>query len=418
MARQVHPDIIGMCAPNSEAFHTNTRLPDYEQYRRLFNGYAMPLAFVDLDLMGENALEIVRRANGKRIRVATKSIRCVSVLRRILEIGSSFQGLMSYSAAEAVFLSRHGFDDILVAYPTWNELQIRSVCEEVGSGKYIALMVDSVEHVFRLNAVAARHGTTLPICLDIDLSMDLPGLHFGVWRSPVSSVESALSVFRAVRQSPHLRLDGIMGYEAQIAGVGDKGSGVEPRLIRLLKQRSIPRLRELRMAVVDALIAQGAVLRIVNGGGTGSLESTAQEVCVTEVTVGSGFYSPTLFDQFREFRHLPAAGFAIEIVRQPKSKTFTCAGGGYVASGAAGRSKLPQPYLPVGAHLVEREAAGEVQTPIVYAGDIQLQLGDPIFMRHAKAGELCEHFNHLHLISSNNIVGTVPTYRGEGYVFL
>jgi len=248
--------------------------------------------------------------------------------------------------------------------------------------------------------------------------MDLPGLHFGVWRSPVSSVESALSVFRAVRQSPHLRLDGIMGYEAQIAGVGDKGSGVEPRLIRLLKQRSIPRLRELRMAVVDALIAQGAVLRIVNGGGTGSLESTAQEVCVTEVTVGSGFYSPTLFDQFREFRHLPAAGFAIEIVRQPKSKTFTCAGGGYVASGAAGRSKLPQPYLPVGAHLVEREAAGEVQTPIVYAGDIQLQLGDPIFMRHAKAGELCEHFNHLHLISSNNIVGTVPTYRGEGYVFL
>lgn len=392
-------------------------LPDYEYYRSIFKDKPMPFAFVDMDMLTENSAAIVRRAQGKPIRVASKSIRIRAILQHIRNSNSAFQGLMCYSAAEAVYLSENGFDDLLVAYPVWQRALIEAVGKAVQNGKMIVLMVDSIEHIHHLETIAAACEVVLPVCLDIDLSMDLPGLRFGVWRSPVNTVEVALQVYSEIEASPHLRCEGIMGYEAQIAGIGDKNVGLETGMIKVLKRRSLPRLRELRRAVVEALEARGARLRIINGGGTGSLETTSQENCVTEVAAGSGFYAPTLFDHYQGFQHHPAAGYAIEIVRTPKPKIYTCYGGGYIASGGAGKGKLPQPYLPAGATLTGREGAGEVQTPILYDGPEMLSLGDPIFMRHAKAGELFEHFNRAYLISSGKIIDEVPTYRGEGYAF-
>lgn len=389
----------------------------YEAYKSTFTGKSMPFAFVDMDILTENATAIAQRAQAKPIRIASKSIRIVKILRHILQLDNAFQGVMCYSATEAVHLSKNGFDDLLVAYPIWQRSVIEAVCNELHDGKTIVLMVDSAEHIRHLSKIAAASGVVLPVCLDIDLSIDFPGIHFGVWRSPVKTVEAALQLFSLIKDSSSLRFEGIMGYEAQIAGVGDKNVGMESSIIKILKRRSVPRLRERRQAIVNALKAHGANLRIVNGGGTGSLETTSQEDCVTEVTAGSGFYSPTLFDHYSDFQHRPAAGYAIEIIRKPKAGIFTCYGGGFVASGGAGKGKLPKPYLPTGAHLTDREGAGEVQTPVMYSGLEQLSLGDPIFMRHAKAGELFEHFNTAYLISGSQIIDEVPTYRGDGCSF-
>jgi D-serine deaminase-like pyridoxal phosphate-dependent protein len=148
------------------------------------------------------------------------------------------------------------------------------------------------------------------------------------------------------------------------------------------------------------------------------LTTTVEDPSVTEVTVGSAFYAPALYDHFRDVRYAPAAGYAIEIVRRPAPTIYTCLGGGYVGSGAAGADKLPQPHLPSGAQLIAREGAGEVQTPILYAGPVKLALGEPIFMRHSKAGELCERFPTLLLVSKGRIVEEVSTYRGDGQCFL
>jgi D-serine deaminase-like pyridoxal phosphate-dependent protein len=401
----------------SELCISHMKTPPYQLYRSIFDGRQMPYAFVDMELLTENGAAIARRAQGKSVRIASKSIRITAVLRQILGMHSSFNGVMCYSAAEANHLSRHGFDDLLVAYPVWRRPMIEAVCHQLQAGKTIVLMVDSPDHIEHLGAIAAANDVVLPVCLDIDLSMDLPGIHFGVWRSPVKTVEAALQLYSMIEAEPHLRFEGIMGYEAQIAGVGDKNVGLASGIIKALKRRSIPLLRERRLAIVDALKSRGANLRIVNGGGTGSLETTSQEDCVTEVTAGSGFYAPSLFDHYSEFQHQPAAGYAIEIIRRPKPGIYTCYSGGYVASGEAGKGKLPKPYLPVGAALTGREGAGEVQTPIIYQGSESLSLGDPIFMRHAKAGELFEHFNTTYLISGGKIVDEVPTYRGEGCAF-
>jgi D-serine deaminase-like pyridoxal phosphate-dependent protein len=281
-------------------------------------------------------------------------------------------------------------------------------------------MVDSPDHINHINAISRKVNVAVPVCIDVDMSSEFPGLHFGVWRSGLRKAEDAVGLYRTIKESSHTRLAGMMGYEAQIAGVGDNNAGqaIMNTVIRTLKNKSAKEIAQRRANVVQALAHEGAQLRFVNGGGTGSLETTAQEDAVTEVTAGSGFFSSALFDNYKNFQHLPAAGFAIEVVRQPKPGMVTCHGGGYIASGEPTPSKAPKPYLPDGLQMVKNEGAGEVQTPLTVPDNVSLNLGDPVFLRHSKSGELCERFNDLHLVSTGAIQETIPTYRGEGKSFL
>jgi D-serine deaminase-like pyridoxal phosphate-dependent protein len=396
--------------------------PDYEAYRQTFAHVPMPFAYVDLDLLDRNIRDIARDEGSKKIRIASKSIRNVEVLRRILLSDDAFEGVMCYTAKEAVFLAKQGFTDLLLGYPTWDSEGIEALADLIGDGHLITFMVDCSEHLDRLESIAAQKNIRIPVCLDIDMSASYPGLRFGVWRSPLSGWAEVEPLVKRITASSRVRLDGIMGYEAQIAGVGDQvpGKELKNRVVRMLKKRSIREVAERRKEIVSGIEALGISLRFVNAGGTGSLSSSREEPVVTELTVGSGFYSPLLFDHYRGFQYAPAAGFAVEIVRKPRHDIITCMGGGYTASGAADGSKLPRPYLPAGLELFPLEGAGEVQTPLLNRGmrATSLNLGDPVFFRHAKAGELCERFQTLIAISGGSIAGEYPTYRGMGENFL
>ncbi len=397
--------------------------PTYEAYQRIFSGRRMPFAYVDLDLLDANIRAVASRAGGKHIRVASKSVRSVGILRRILESDPCFQGIMTFTPHEAVYLAQQGFDDLLMGYPCWRADDIAAIAQATKAGAHITLMVDSLAHVEHAETIAKREGVRLPLCLDIDMAIDLPGLHFGVWRSSIRTAAQARPIIERIAASQYIWLDGLMGYEAQVAGVGDnyRGQALKNQLVRFLQRRSVAEAARRRaeiVALAQTFATPERPLRFVNGGGTGSLATTRNEAAVTEVTVGSAFYGPALFDNYRAFRYLPAAGYAIEIVRRPRPDIYTCLGGGYVASGGLGADKLPAPYLPVGAKLDPLEAGGEVQTPIHYSGPIPLNLGDPIFLRHSKAGELCERFTHLLLVSNGAIVDEIPTYRGDGQCFL
>jgi D-serine deaminase-like pyridoxal phosphate-dependent protein len=393
---------------------------DYSYYRQAFAGHAMPFAWLDLDLLDDNIRAILGRAGSKYVRIASKSVRSVAVLRRILAASPVFRGLMCFTAREAAWLAGQGFDDLLMGYPVWHPDDLAAVARATADGAHITLMVDSVAHVEQAEAVARAHNVRLPLCLEVDMTLAVPGLHFGVWRSPLQNADLARPVLERIAGSAHVALDGIMGYEAQVAGVGDNYPGqlAKNALVRRLKGRSVRLDAERRAAVVALAESLCGPLRFVNGGGTGSMATTREESAVTEMTVGSGFYSPALFDNYREFHFQPAAGFAIEIVRIPAPGIYTCLGGGYSASGGAGKDRLPSVHLPVGAQLDPLEGAGEVQTPIHYRGPERLALGDPVLMRHAKAGELCERFTHLACIQNGVIVDEVTTYRGDGRCFL
>ncbi|MBB6635182.1 amino acid deaminase/aldolase [Cohnella thailandensis] len=395
-------------------------VPEYSYYKRVFEGLPTPYAYLDLDLFDANARAIAEAAGDKKVRIASKSIRCVDALRRILSAGSVFQGIMCFTGREAVWLAGQGFDDLLLGYPIWNRDEIEGIARLVHEGHSIVLMVDSMEHVEHIERIAQAAGVRMPVCLDIDMSSTYPGLRFGVWRSPLGGWRQARPIVERIAASKSVRLDGIMGYEAQIAGLGDNipGQALQNRIVRLLKKRSIVEVARRRSEVLEGIRSLGLPLRIVNAGGTGSLASSRLEPGVTEITAGSGFYSPLLFDAYRGFRYEPAAGFAVAVVRRPAPGVYTCLGGGYVASGAPGNEKLPKPYLPAGMRLMPREGAGEVQTPLRYDGAEPLAIGDPVFFRHAKAGELCERFDLLYAVSNGTIVGEYKTYRGMGECFL
>ncbi|MBU8898019.1 amino acid deaminase/aldolase [Corallococcus sp. H22C18031201] len=385
---------------------------DHAYYAKALEGRRLPLAFVDLDLLKDNATALVRRAGGKPIRLATKSVRCVSLIRRVLETVPGFQGLMCYRPDEAVRLRERGLTNLLMGYPVVDPEALAELCRPPSP---VTLMVDCAEHVELAARAAQRHGARVPLCLDVDLSLDLPGLWFGVYRSPVRTPEDALKVARAIAASEGVFLAGVMGYEAQLAGVPDASpfAGMKNLAVRALQRGAVRAVHARRAAIVRALADAGVSLSFVNGGGTGSLESTRADASVTELAAGSGLFSPALFDGYRMFRHQPAAAFAIPVTRRPAPGIFTLQGGGFVASGAAGPDKLPRPYLPEGVRLFPLEGVGEVQTPIAYEGPVPLPLGAPVFFRHAKAGELCEHFRTLLLLSEGRVVEEVPTYRGE-----
>ncbi len=388
--------------------------------RERLRGESLPLAYVDMDMLLANAATLVARAGGKPVRLASKSVRCRELLRRVISTSPAFQGILCFSAAEAAHLASDGFKDLVVAYPTVDSHAIAAVCRQVAAGAQICLMVDEVGQLAALATVAREHDVELAVAIDLDMSTRFPGLHFGVHRSPLHDVAGALKLATAIAQTPHLRLDGLMGYEAQIAGLQDyiPGQVLKSTVVRALKQRSLAELKVRRGAVVRALRDHGHNLRFVNGGGTGSLEASCADDVVTELAAGSGLFGPLLFDGYATFQPLPAAGFALPIVRRPSPGIYTCFGGGWIASGMAGPERMPRPYLPATAQLLTTEGAGEVQTPIRYDGSVSLELGDPVCFRHAKAGELCEHVNELLLFTSDGTRERVPTYRGDGFAFV
>lgn len=397
-------------------------MKEYGIYREAFRGRGMPLAFVDLDAVETNAERIAGAAEeeGKTVRVVSKSVRSVEVLERILGTSDAFEGVMAFKADEAAFLSERGFDDILVAYPVWNEGEIREACE---ADAKVTLMVSEEKHVERVGEAASKAGVDdVPLCIDVDMSVDYPVLRFGVYRSKVRSPDEVLELASVIDETQGVRLNAVMGYEAQIAGLGGRNpanSTAKNALIRKLKQRSKDPVLERRGAAVEALEDAGYELGFVNGGGTGSLEFTAADPSVTEVAVGSGFYFSHLFDYHENLDYEPAAGYAVEVTRKPAEGVYTCRGGGYVASGPPGIDKAPKPVLPEGAELTQ-EGAGEVQTPVKYDGSEELRRGDPVVFRYSKAGEMCERFDSLLLLRTNDeeVVDEVPTYRGEGRCFM
>ncbi len=381
-----------------------------------------PFAIVDLDALWTNAADLVRRARDKPIRLASKSIRCRELQQRVLE-SDGFEGTLAFTLPEALWLATHGFDDLLVAYPTTHRealLELVRVRVERPDLR-LTIMIDSADQLDFIDSLTGPRAAPLRVCLDVDAGWWVLGgrLRIGAKRSPVHSPEDAVDLARRVVAREGFRLVGLMSYEAQIAGVGDAPPGHPLRglAIRAMQRRSAAELVARRTGIVRA-VADLAPLEFVNGGGTGSLERTAREPAVMEVAAGSGLYGPALFSSYRGFEPRPAALFALAVVRKPSAQAATVLGGGYLASGPGDRARLPQPHLPLGLELDAQEGAGEVQTPLLGPAAARLGIGDRVYFRHAKAGELCERFASLHLVEGDRIVEEVPSYRGESRCFL
>ncbi|MFI6208550.1 amino acid deaminase/aldolase [Streptomyces sp. NPDC051041] len=394
---------------------------DRARYDRATAHLDAPLAIVDLAAFDANAGDLVRRAGGKPVRVASKSVRCRALLERVLA-RDGFAGVMSFTLAESLWLARSGFDDVLLAYPSADRAGYAELAADPELAAAVTVTVDDPAQLDLIDAARGGGREVVRVCLELDTSLRLLGgrVRVGARRSPLHSPAGIAGLARAVARRPGFRVVGIMAYEGHVAGVGDAVAGrpLRSRAVRLMQAAARRELAERRAEAVRAVRALVPDLEFVNGGGTGSVQHTAAEDAVTEIAAGSGLYLPRLFDHYTSFGGRPAALFAQPVVRRPGVGAVTVLGGGYPASGPAGADRLPQPYLPPGLRYDPREGAGEVQTPLLGAVADDLRIGDRVWFRHAKAGELCERFDALHLVEGDAVTATVPTYRGEGRAFL
>ncbi|MFI9410961.1 alanine racemase [Nocardia gamkensis] len=372
-----------------------------------------PLAALDLPTLRANAADLVRRAAGTPIRVASKSVRCRAVLAEVLgadlTAAGGFAGVMSYSLREALWLVRHGARDVLLGYPTVDRAALAELAADDIASRTITLMIDDAAQLDLVRAALGTDRVRPRVCLDVDASLRIGPLHLGVRRSPVRTPQQAAALADAALRRG-FDVVGVMTYEAQIAGLPDSNVAV-----RLVKRASAAEIRKRRGEVLDAVRSVSGELEIVNSGGSGSIEVSVADPDVTEVTAGSGLYVPTLFDDYRAFTPRPALYFALPVLRRPAADIATVFAGGYIASGPAGSSRVPKPVWPRGLKLLGTEGAGEVQTPL--SGAAELRIGDRVWFRHAKAGELCERFDAMQLVDEDGSRVGAPTYRGEGVCF-
>ncbi|HEY8076564.1 MAG TPA: alanine racemase [Labilithrix sp.] len=384
-------------------------LADWSRYRRAIRGETMPLALVDLDALEANVAHLVRAADGKPIRLATKSVRAPALMRHIVDAANgAIHGVMAFSGLECPALRAAGFEDIVVAYPTVQPAELDAIVHANASGARAALVVDCEEHVDAIAAVSRDADVRVPIIVDVDVALrPFAGLHIGVRRSPLREASDVVALAARVAARRELQFDGIMAYEAHVAGVPDDSIAV-----RAMKRLARRRVESARSAIVSALRASGLSPRLVNGGGTGSVRANAAEKTLTEITVGSGFLASHLFDRYDGLALRPAAFFAVAVSRRPEARIVTCAGGGWIASGPPSKDRSPRPWLPPGLELIGLEGAGEVQTPLRVPSGIELAIGEPVLFRHAKAGELAEHVREILLVRGDAIVGRSLTYRG------
>lgn len=399
--------------------------------RNALHGVDGPVGVIDRDALELNAAMMRLRAGDLSIRVASKSLRVPEAMRWVLDHQPAFRGILGYAVREAVDLVEEGFEDILVAYPAVNREGLHRLSVHQKARREVTLMVDSIDHLRYIQSVMGQDLLDPPemdevppirVAIDVDAALRVgerfidDRIHIGPRRSPVRTPLQAVDLARAIMDFEGFDLVGIMAYEGQIAGLGNGGNSARSRVIRLLQDSSARELRTRRRAVIDGVRAIKD-LEFVNGGGTGSLEVSAAEGSLTELSGGSGLFAPALFDHYRHFRPVPAAFFACPVVRRPARGWATVFEGGWVASGPAGADRLPVVAWPEGLKYNATEGPGEVQTPLRGPSANLLSLGDLVFFRHAKSGELSEHLEEYLVVSGGEIVDTWKTYRGKEWVY-
>ena len=379
---------------------------------------ARPFACIDLDALDRNIAFVNQEALGKNIRIATKSVRSINLLRYIAERLDHHTGFMTFDLRETLHLLNEGFDDLLLGYPQLEESLIEEIIPFIEQGRTVTFMIDCIKQWQWLKEIGENHQVIIEICIDINLSVDFKILYFGTKRSALQRIGDVQDLLASASSFKYTKVTGIMGYEAQIAGVTDVPvARWQAPAIKLFKKLSKQKISDFRQEVVQLAHQVCPDLQFVNGGGSGSIDFTASAEEVTELTIGSAFYFPALFSRYRNLPLDNAVNFALRVTRNPEPRVIVCNGGGYIASGATGIDKNPVPIWPKDLSYLKNEGAGEVQTPLQDKNN-KLQIGDTVYFKHAKAGELCERFNELHARRETKYSGAFTTYRGDGECYL
>ncbi|MCY7412961.1 MAG: alanine racemase, partial [Salinibacterium sp.] len=128
-----------------------------------------PFGVISLPALAHNAHDLLRRAGGKPIRVASKSVRVRSVIESVLAL-PGYAGVLAYTVPEAIWLAET-IDDVVVGYPSVDREAIRALATSERNASRGTIMVDSIDQLDAVDAaIDPGHRNTVRVCLELDSS--------------------------------------------------------------------------------------------------------------------------------------------------------------------------------------------------------------------------------------------------------
>ena len=176
------------------------------------------MVVIDLDAFDANAADLVRRAGGKPIRVASKSLRVPALIQRALA-RPGFAGVLSYSLREAHWLVREGVtDDVVMGYPTVDRGALAELLADDHARKRVTLMVDDPAQLALIEAAGGGHPTR--VAIDIDAGLRLGRSHVGPKRSPLHDADAVVAFAQQVVDRKFSLVRHVVRYAGHLSLVG------------------------------------------------------------------------------------------------------------------------------------------------------------------------------------------------------
>lgn len=227
-----------------------------------------PALILDLDRLELNIALMANHAatNNIALRPHAKSHKSVAIGRLQMEHGAA--GLCCATLDEAEIFLLGGIDNILITSPIAGDAKMAHLADLPMTGQ-VALSLDSLEAANAVAEIARKIGRRIGIMVDID-----PGIGRTGTANTVASVELALTVEKA----SHLELLGVQFYD----GMSQHIEEADARATATDSGYVI--LQNALDAIEQAL---GRKVKIVSGGGTGTIEQDIASGLFTEIQAGS-----------------------------------------------------------------------------------------------------------------------------------
>jgi len=228
-----------------------------------------PAVIVDLDIMERNLSRMADycREHQLLLRPHTKTHKIPELAKR--QIAGGATGITVAKISEAEVMLDAGINDILIAYPIVGPTKTARLARLAEQAR-ITVSLDSEEVARGLSEVAASHGTTIRILLEMDVGFERCGF---------SDEADLLALGRKIADLPGLEFRGLMFFPGQFTVAPEERAAMRSQVNDFLKR------------TLETFSDAGLPVSIVSGGSTPTAYEGGYFHGVNEVRPGTYIFN-------------------------------------------------------------------------------------------------------------------------------